>query len=325
MTSNNSWRLSIAPMLDWTDRHYRYFMRLMSQHTRMYTEMITTGALLYGDTERFLAYHPAEHPLALQLGGCDPQALAQCAQLAETYGYAEVNLNVGCPSERVKSGQFGACLMAQPQLVADCVTAMRAACHIPITVKTRLGIDNSDDYAFLQNFITSIARAGCQQVIVHARKAWLNGLSPKENREIPPLCYDRVYQLKAEFPELTVVINGGIKAFSEIHDHLQKVDGVMLGRIAYHQPYLFAEVDQQLFGVEKEIPTREHIVQQLLPYIEAQLTNGVRLHHITRHLLNLYNNQPGARFWRRSLTAAATMKPAEGFKHFISIVDTTFA
>ncbi|MFI4954615.1 MAG: tRNA dihydrouridine(20/20a) synthase DusA [Gammaproteobacteria bacterium] len=311
----NPWRVCIAPMLDCTDRHYRYFMRLMTQHTRLYTEMITTGALLYSNPERFLAYHPAEHPLALQLGGSDPKALAQCAQLAASYGYTEVNLNVGCPSERVKSGKFGACLMAEPTLVAECVSAMRNACQIPVTVKTRLGIDDYDSYEFLANFIAQVTQAGCQHFIIHARKAWLTGLSPKENREIPPLCYERVHQIKKDFADLTIIINGGIKDLAEMHQQLNTLDGVMVGRAAYQEPYLFAQIDQQLFGSPEPILEREQILARLLPYIELQLSQGVRLHHITRHLLSLYNGQPGARFWRRSLTTAANMPAAEGLKY----------
>jgi tRNA-dihydrouridine synthase A len=289
-------------------------MRIMSKHTRLYTEMITTGALLHGSPERFLAYHPQEHPLALQLGGSDPKALAQCAELAQTYGYAEINLNVGCPSERVKSGKFGACLMAEPQLVAECVSAMQTSSQIPVTVKTRLGIDDNDSYEFLHNFIETVAKAGCQHVIIHARKAWLSGLSPKENREIPPLCYERVHQLKQDFPQLTVIINGGIKDLEQVQEQLKYVDGVMLGRIAYQQPYFFADVDQQLFGETYEVLTRHEVVEQLLPYIDQQLTEGARLHHISRHLLNLFNGQPGARHWRRSLTEAAVLPASEGVR-----------
>ena len=299
-------------MIDWTDRHYRYFMRLMTQHTRLYTEMITTGAIIYGDAERFLKYSPQEHPLALQLGGCDPKALAQCARLAGEYAYAEINLNVGCPSDRVQSGKFGACLMAEPQLVADCVLAMREACHLPITVKTRIGIDEQDSYEFLTQFIQSVSAAGCQQFIIHARKAWLSGLSPKENREIPPLCYERVYQLKQDFSTLTFIINGGILTLDEASEQLNRVDGVMMGRAAYHNPYIFAAVDQLLFGAEYPILTRHQIMEKMLPYIEEELSRGARLHHMTRHLLNLFNNQPRARYWRRSLTHAAQLAANDG-------------
>lgn len=320
----NPWRVCIAPMLDWTDRHYRYFMRLLSKHTRLYTEMVTTGALIYGDAQRFLNYHPAEHPLALQLGGSDPYALARCAKLAEEYGYAEVNLNVGCPSERVQSGKFGACLMAEPKLVADCVMAMREACRIPVSIKTRLGIDNHDSYAFLTHFIAQTAQAGCQHFIIHARKAWLNGLNPKQNREIPPLCYDRVYQLKKDFADLTIVINGGIQDLAQLQQQFDHVDGAMIGRAAYYSPYLFAQIDQHIFGVQQPIPSREQIVWQLLPYIQQELSQGVRLHHITRHLLHLFNGQAGARFWRRSLTTAAQMSNAEGWQYLHHLITTKF-
>ena len=319
--NSNSWRVCIAPMIDWTDRHYRYFMRLMTQHTRLYTEMITTGAIIYGDAERFLKYSPQEHPLALQLGGCDPKALAQCARLAADYAYAEINLNVGCPSDRVQSGKFGACLMAEPKLVAECVLAMREACGLPITVKTRIGIDEQDSYEFLTQFIQTVSAAGCQHFIIHARKAWLSGLSPKENREIPPLCYDRVYQLKQDFPELTFIINGGILTFDEASEQLNRVDGVMMGRAAYHNPYIFAAADQLLFGAEYPILTRHQIMEKMLPYIEEELSRGARLHHLTRHLLNLFNNQPGARYWRRSLTLASQLSANDGLLMVKRVLD----
>jgi tRNA-dihydrouridine synthase A len=317
----NPWRLCIAPMIDWTDRHYRYFMRTMTQHTRLYTEMITTGAIIYGGAERFLKYHPQEHPVALQLGGCDPIALGQCARLAQEYGYAEINLNVGCPSDRVQSGKFGACLMAEPKLVAECVTAMREACDLPVTVKTRIGIDEQDSYEFLRQFIQTVSDAGCQQFIIHARKAWLKGLSPKENREIPPLHYDRVYQLKKDFPELMFILNGGILTLAEVEEQLNCVDGVMIGRAAYHNPYIFAEVDHHLFGREDPVLTRHQIMENMLVYMEEELAQGTRLHHITRHILNLFNNQPRARYWRRSLTEAAQLSSTEGLVKISEILN----
>jgi tRNA-dihydrouridine synthase A len=289
-------------------------MRLISKRTRLYTEMITTGALLYGDAPRFLAFHAAEQPVALQLGGCDPNALAQCAKLAEEYGYAEVNLNVGCPSDRVQAGKFGACLMAEPNLVADCISAMREACALPVTVKSRIGIDKQDNYEFLEKFIDTVALAGCEQFIIHARKAWLSGLSPKQNREIPPLSYATVYQIKRDFPALTIIINGGITTLEQATEQLNRVDGVMLGRAAYYNPYLFANVDQQFFNEATEILTRENIVEQMLFYIDTELTKGTKLHAITRHMLHLYNGLPGAKNWRRTLSHAALQSPQEGIK-----------
>lgn len=298
-------------MMDWTDRHDRYFLRLLSRHTRLYTEMVTTGAVLHGDRERLLGFDPAEHPLALQLGGSDPSELARCAVLAEDWGYDEVNLNVGCPSDRVQSGRFGACLMAEPELVADCVAAMIAATQLPVTVKTRIGIDHRDSYEELARFVSLVADAGCRTLIVHARKAWLQGLSPKENREIPPLNYPTVYRLKADFPELAVVINGGILDLEAAETHLQRVDGVMLGRAAYQNPYLLASVDRRLFGDPAPIADRREIVQRLLPYVEQQLARGVYLHRITRHILGLFNGQPGARQWRRYLSEHAPRREAD--------------
>lgn len=305
--------LSIAPMIDWSDRHYRYFMRRMTQRTVLYTEMITTGALIFGDTKRFLDYHPEENPLVLQLGGSDPKALAQCAGLAQEYGYVEVNLNVGCPSDRVQAGKFGACLMAEPELVAACVQAMKEACDLPVTVKTRLGVDELDSYEFLTQFIQTVSEAGCHEFIMHARKAWLKGLSPKENREIPPLCYDRVYQLKKDFPALTIIINGGITDFETAKDQLKYVDGVMIGRAAYNEPYLFSVADQTFFGVDKKTLTRAEVAEAMFPYIDDQLSQGVRLHSIIRHMLNLFNGKPGARYWRQTLSKASTMPASEGF------------
>lgn len=294
----------MAPMMGWTDRHFRYFFRLASSRSRLYTEMVTTGALLHGDAARFLAYDAFEHPLALQLGGSDPVALARCARMAHDVGYAEVNLNVGCPSDRVKSGQFGACLMAEPERVADCVAAMMAAVPIPITVKTRIGIDHLDSQAYFESFLCTLAEAGCRVFIVHARKAWLSGLSPKENREVPPLDIERVRIVKEKYPDWTIVLNGGIKTVPDCSTALQTFDGVMVGRGVYHDPYDFATIDSVLFGEEKEI-ARDAWLEAFKPYMRAQQAKGVPLKTMTRHLLNLYNGQPGSRGWRREVSGNA--------------------
>nr|WP_084480185.1 tRNA dihydrouridine(20/20a) synthase DusA [Methylomicrobium lacus] len=305
-------RFSVAPMLDWTDRHCRFFLRLISKQALLYTEMVTTGALLHGDRQRFLQFDPSEHPLALQLGGSDPAGLAACAKMAEDFGYDEVNLNVGCPSDRVQSGSFGACLMAEPELVAECVGAMRKAVSIPVTVKSRIGIDDRDSYEELIKFIGTVAEAGCDTFIVHARKAWLKGLSPKQNREVPPLRYDTVYRLKQDFPTLQIVLNGGITTLDQAEDVLGNgVDGVMVGREAYHNPYILAEVDRRLFGASAEVFTRAEIIEKLLPYIEQQRAEGVRLHSITRHILGLFHGEPGARSWRRHLSEHAVKYDAD--------------
>ena len=301
-------KVSVAPMMGWTDRHARYFLRLITKHTLLYTEMVTTGAMLHnkqkvGDQKRFLDYHAAEHPLALQLGGSDPQALALCTQMAEDAGFDEVNLNVGCPSDRVKSGSVGACLMATPELVAECIAAMQSRVAIPVTVKCRIGIDDMDGYQGLENFIDTVAQTGCDTFIVHARKAWLQGLSPKQNREIPPLKYDYVHRLKAEKPELTIVINGGIKTMETVHTEIDLVDGVMIGREAYYNPYLLASVDVDIYSdADAVVKTREQIVHQICEYIDAEQSKGVVLHSITRHILGLYQGCPGARAWRRHLS-----------------------
>lgn len=302
-------RFAVAPMIDWTDRHCRYFHRLLSKKALLYTEMITTGAILHGDRARFLSFDASEHPVALQLGGFDPHALAECAAIGADYGYDEINLNVGCPSDRVQSGRFGACLMAEPATVATAVSLMQARVSIPVTVKTRLGIDKQDDYAFVHRFIDQVSQAGCQHFIIHARKAWLNGLSPKENREIPPLQYDRVYQLKHDFPHCSFMINGGIKTFAEINSHLQQLDGVMLGREAYHNPYLLALVDNELYGDNTAIKTRSEILQELLPYLEAHLRTEARLENITRHILGLWHGLPGARAIRQMLSDSKLSGP----------------
>jgi len=298
-------------MMGWTDRHARYFLRLISKHALLYTEMVNTGAMLHnqqkvGDQKRHLAYHASEHPLALQLGGSEPKALAQCAVMAEEAGFDEVNLNVGCPSDRVKSGHFGACLMADPQLVADCVSAMQAEVDIPVTVKCRVGIDEMEGYQPLEHFVEVVAASGCDTFIVHARKAWLQGLSPKQNREIPPLKYDYVHRLKQEKPELTVVINGGIKTIETLTEELAYVDGVMIGREAYNNPYILARVDRDIYlDSDAEIKQREVIVDELCEYIDTEVAKGVILHSITRHILGLYQGCRGARAWRRHLSENA--------------------
>jgi tRNA-dihydrouridine synthase A len=298
-------RVSVAPMMDWTDRHCRFFLRRLTRHALLYTEMVTTGAVLRGDRERLLAYDPAEHPLALQLGGSDPSELAQAARIAVEFGYDEVNLNVGCPSDRVQSGRFGACLMAEPVLVAACVAAMRATVELPITVKSRIGIDDHDSYGALVEFVGRVAEGGCQIFIVHARKAWLTGLSPRENREIPPLRYDIVHRLKRDFPHLVIIINGGLSDLDQIAEQLHHVDGAMIGRAAYENPYLLAEVDRRFLGSARSTPSRHRIIQDLLPYVECQLRRGTPLHCMTRHLLGLFQGVPGARAWRRYLSEHA--------------------
>ncbi len=297
-------------MMEWTDRHDRYFLRLISRHAVLYTEMVTTGALIHGDRERFLAFNEAEHPVALQLGGADPQEMAQCARFAEEAGYDEVNINVGCPSDRVQKGKIGACLMATPEVVAECVAAMTAATRLPVTVKHRIGIDDQDSYEALEKFVTTVAAAGCRTFIVHARKAWLSGLSPKENREIPQLDYERVYRLKREHPELEIIINGGIKTLDETEAHLQRVDGVMMGREAYQNPYVLAEVDRRIYGDDNEAVDRLTVIEAMYPYIEQQLQQDTYLKHIARHLLGLFHGQPGARGWRRTISEQAYRKDA---------------
>ncbi len=302
---NLAHRFCIAPMMDWTDRHCRYFLRQISLHCRLYSEMVTTAALLRGDPARWLAFHAAEHPLALQLGGSDPRELAAAARLGEAHGYDEINLNLGCPSDRVRSGRFGACLMAEPERVAECVAAMSAAVDLPVTVKTRIGIDDQDSYEGLAAFVERLAGAGCHTFIVHARKAILKGLSPKENRSVPPLRYDIVYRLKRAYPALTIVLNGGVARLDEADVHLGHVDGVMLGRAAYHNPYLLAGVDARFFGEDLPTATREQVVARMLPYIEQERVAGTPLNAITRHMLGLFQGVPGARAWRRYLSEHA--------------------
>ncbi len=294
----------MAPMMDWSDLHYRYFARLISRHALLYTEMVTTGAVLNGDRTRFLAYNAEEQPLALQLGGSNTSELAACAALAEAAGFAEVNLNVGCPSDRVQNNMIGACLMAHPELVADCVRAMRDACTVPVTVKHRIGINGRDSYAELCDFVSKVQAAGCETFIVHARIAILEGLSPKENRSIPPLRYDIVHQLKADFPELEIILNGGLSDLGVVQQQLGLVDGVMVGREAYHNPYLLAAVDQQLYADNTPVPSRLEVLQAMRPYIVAHIQSGGSMNHVTRHMLGLFQGLPGARHFRRQLSSA---------------------
>jgi tRNA-dihydrouridine synthase A len=301
----DDWRFCTAPMMDWSDRHCRYFWRLLSRRARLYTEMVTTGALIHGDRARFLAFDPAEHPVALQLGGSEPADLARCARWAAEAGFDEVNLNCGCPSDRVQNGAFGACLMAEPGRVRDGVAAMRDACDIPVTVKHRIGIDHMERYEELGDFVDTVADGGCEVFIVHARKAWLQGLSPKENREVPPLNYAWVQRLKRDFPALTIVLNGGIETLDACESSLADLDGVMLGRAAYHNPWLLADVDRRLFGTTNPARSREEVIAALIPYVEAQLAAGARLNQVTRHLLGLYQQVPGARRFRRLLSEQA--------------------
>jgi len=311
INDNPSATFAVAPMLDWTDRHCRFFHRLISRRALLYTEMVTTGALIHGDHHRFLQFNQAEHPLALQLGGSNPRELAICAKMAEDYGYDEVNLNVGCPSDRVQNGRFGACLMIEPERVADCVAAMCRAVNIPVTVKSRIGVDEHDSYPELVHFIATIAGAGCKTFIVHARKAWLSGLSPKQNRDVPPLRYDIVYQLKQDFPQLEIILNGGVTSLDQAEDMLQQLDGVMVGREAYHNPYLLVEVDRRIFGDTAAGISRQEIIARLIPYIHEQLKTEVRLNSVARHILGLFHGQPGARSWRRYLSEHACRPGAD--------------
>lgn len=297
-------------MMEWTDRHDRYFLRLISKHAVLYTEMVTTGAILFGDRERHLRFDKTEQPVAVQLGGSNPADLAQCAQICEDFGYNEINLNVGCPSDRVQSGKIGACLMAEPELVAECIAAMQAKVKIPVTVKHRIGIDDLDSYELLSKFVGTVRASGCSTFIVHARKAILSGLSPKQNREIPPLVYPTVYQLKKDYPDLEIIINGGVTTLQQAEEHLQHVDGVMIGREAYHNPYILAAVDQFFYGEPGELKTRAQILELLVPYIESELAQGTRLQHISRHILGLFHAQPRGKLWRRFLSENAYKKDA---------------
>jgi tRNA-dihydrouridine synthase A len=304
-------RFSVAPMMDWTDRHCRFFHRLLTRRARLYTEMVTTGAVIHGDRKRLLAFDPAEHPIGVQLGGSDPSALAQSARICADFGYDEVNLNVGCPSDRVQEGRFGACLMAEPALVGDCVAAMRAAVDIPVTVKCRLGVDDQDPEEALDAMTAAVVAAGAGTLVVHARKAWLKGLNPKQNREVPPLDYGRVYRLKAAHPALTVVLNGGVASIEEAQRHLAHVDGVMMGRAAYQEPWRLLEVDSLLFGQPAPFADAKAAGVALLDYIERELARGARLHSVTRHLHGLFHAVPGARAFRRHLATEA-VKPGAG-------------
>jgi tRNA-dihydrouridine synthase A len=302
--------LSVAPMMERTDRHFRYFMRQITRSTLLYTEMIATAAIVHGDRSKLLGFSPEEKPLALQLGGDNPVELAECARIAEDLGYNEVNLNVGCPSSRVQEGHFGACLMARPETVARCVEAMQKAVTIPVTVKHRIGIDERDRYEDLLDFVRIVAATGCRRFTVHARKAWLKGLSPKENRTIPPLRYEEVYRLKAECPDLRVEINGGIATLEQVHRHLAKVDAVMIGRAAYDNPYLFATVDRDLYGEKTTPPTRHQAIENMLPYLEFWLGKGLKLNTISRHLLQVFVGQPGTTAWKRHISENAHLEGA---------------
>lgn len=303
------WRVSVAPMMEWTDRHCRHFLRLFNPDVRLYTEMITTGALLHGDAPRFLRFDASEHPIAIQLGGSDPEALARCARMAEDWGYDEVNLNCGCPSDRVQQGKIGACLMAEPQLVADCIAAMRAAVrHVPVTVKSRIGINGRESYEELHDFIATVAATGCDTFVVHARIAILRGLSPKENREIPPLKYEVVHRLKADFPHLRLIVNGGIKTVADVQEQLTEVDGVMIGREAYHNPWLLADIGSAL---DHRPPLSRHeVLERFLPFMTAELEAGTPLSQMTRHILGLFQGLPGARRWRQHISENAHRKGA---------------
>ncbi len=304
--SANDTIFAVAPMMDCTDRHYRYLARLLSKRTLLYTEMVNMGAVLFGDTDKFLKFNDTEHPVALQLGGSDPKQLAQCANIAEQYGYDEVNLNVGCPSDRVQAGRFGACLMLEPDLVAECVHQMKSAVTIPVTVKCRIGVDDQDPNQVLPSFVEKVMQAGCLSFSVHARKAWLKGLSPKENREVPPLDYNLVYALKRQFPKLCIVINGGIQTLQDAASHSVHVDGVMLGRAVYTNPYLLATVDTELYADQSDVPSRAQILDQYIEYVANQRANEhVYLKHMSRHLMGLYHGEPGAKGWRQALSENA--------------------
>ena len=309
-TLPNPWRFSVAPMMDWTDRHCRVFHRLLSRRARLYTEMLTTPAIIHGDRQRLLGFDAIEHPVALQLGGSNSTDLVEAARIGEGFGYDEINLNVGCPSDRVKGGNFGACLMAEPKLVADGVAAMKAAVKIPVTVKCRLGIDDQDIEVALDALAHGVIAAGADALAVHARKAWLNGLSPKENRDIPPLDYDRVYRLKAAMPSVPIAINGGIATIAQAKQHLGQVDGAMLGRAAYQEPWRLLSVDPEIFGEQAPCATMHDAIEALMPYIERELARGTRLHSITRHLVGAFQGVPGARAFRRYLAEVCTRPDA---------------
>ena len=322
-----SYRLCVAPMMDWTDRHCRFFLRLITRHARLYTEMITAPALVHGDVARHLDFDPAEHPLALQLGGSDPAQLAHAARLGERWGYDEINLNCGCPSERVQTGSFGACLMREPALVADCVKAMRDAVSLPVTVKHRIGLDGDNDYGFVRDFVGVVARAGCNVFIVHARNAVLKGLSPKENREIPPLRYDIVHRLQRDFPALTIVLNGGLDDYDAIERELRHVDGAMLGRVAYHDPYRLAQADWRLFGDETPARSRAEVLRTMTSYARVETGRGTPLRAIARHMLGLYHGQSNGRLFRRILSEGDKLQHSEVsvLEHALAIVEPRFS
>ncbi len=315
-------KFCVAPMLDWTDRHCRYFLRLISKNAVLYTEMITTGAILYGDTEYHLQMDPFEHPVALQLGGSDPADLAKACVLASKYDYAEINLNCGCPSDRVQNGMFGAVMMKDAQITADCVAAMRDAVDLPITVKHRIGVDEHDSYEFLRDFVGTVAQSGCEVFLVHARKAWLKGLSPKQNREVPELNYDRVYQLKQDFPELDIIINGGVTSIEQSLQHIQHLDGVMVGREAYTNPYLLASVDQDIYGSTAAVKSRQEIAEAFLIYVDNELSKGTKLNAMTRHILGLFHGMPGARQFRRHISENA-FKPSASIEVLTTALEKT--
>jgi tRNA-dihydrouridine synthase A len=304
MSLAQSRRFAVAPMVDWTDRHCRFFHRRLTRHALLFTEMVVAEAVIRGPRERLLGFSPEEHPVALQLGGADPARLAEAARIGEGFGYDEINLNVGCPSDRVKSGTFGACLMRTPELVGDCVAAMKKAVAIPVTVKCRIGVDDQDPEEALDRLADAVVSAGADGIWVHARKAWLKGLSPKENREVPPLDYGRVHRLKQRLPHVFIGINGGLRSLAEAEAELAYVDGVMLGRLAYHEPEILAEVDRRFFGAEEEAPDPVAVVESMVPYIEARLAEGARLNNIVRHMLGLFHGRPGARAWRHTLSTA---------------------
>lgn len=309
--------ISIAPMMGYTDRHFRILMRIISPQVLLYTEMVTTQELLKGrHPERVLALRDEEHPIALQLGGSEPSDFVQCARLAAENNFDEINLNIGCPSDRVQAGRFGACLMKEPQRVADCVAAIKAVTHLPVTVKTRIGVDDHDSYEYLCQFVETVARAGCEVFIIHARKAWLKGLSPKENRHIPPLHYPIVYQLKKDFPHLEIIINGGIKSLTEIDQHLKFVDGVMIGRMAYQQPLLFSALEQRYFNPTHQLLMPQEVFAKYIPYLEEQLTDGNKRSSLMRHLHGLYQGQPGAKRWRQYLHAIPIQETIQSLKMF---------
>jgi tRNA-dihydrouridine synthase A len=317
-------QISVAPMMDWTDRHCRYFHRLLAPDALLYSEMVTSGAVLHGDRDRLLAFNPEEHPLALQLGGSDPEELARCTQIAQARGYDEVNLNVGCPSDRVQKGRFGACLMLEPGLVRDCITAMRSVAEVPVTVKCRLGVDEHDSYEYFSDFLRTVAESGCDVFVIHARKAWLSGLSPKENREIPELRYEWVYRIKQEQPDWTILLNGGVAEIAEIRAHLRHVDGVMLGRAAYHNPWILTGC-QAILEPEHVPPQRSEVVQKMLEYARKQTGLGVPVKHISRHMLGLFQGLPGAKRWRRWISENAHKNDADyrllanALEHFESV------